>query len=204
MADLTYWTNPMSRGRIGRWMLEEVGEPYEAVIVDFGAPMKAAEYRAINPMGKVPALRHGGRIVTEVAAIIAYLAEAFPGAGLLPEDRASFLRWMFFAAGPWEQAVVNASFGWVPASPREAGRTGYGSLDAVARTVSDHLERHDYFADGRFTAVDVYLGSQIGWALRFGSAPVTDTMRAYWARIAARPALAAANAKDDALMPKRE
>jgi glutathione S-transferase len=124
MADLTYWTNPMSRGRIGRWMLEEVGQPYAAVVVDFGAAMKAPDYRAINPMGKVPALRHGNRLVTEGAAIITYLADAFPESGLMAEDRASFYRWMFFGAGPLEQAVVNTSFGWIPQTPQDKGRTG--------------------------------------------------------------------------------
>ncbi len=204
MAELTYWTNPMSRGRIGRWMLEEVGQPYETVIVDYGPAMKGPEYRAINPMGKVPALRHGDRIVTEVAAIITYLADAFPEARLMADDRASFYRWMFFAAGPVEQAVVNASFGWKAETPQDKGRTGYGSLETVTRTLTDHLAKHDYFADGRFTAVDVYAGSQIGWGLRFGTIPANDTLQAYWDRIKTRPALAAGAAKDEALLPKKE
>ncbi len=199
---LTYYTNPMSRGRIGRWMLEEVGQPYQTVIVDYGPAMHGADYRAVNPMGKVPALRHGDRVVTEVAAIVTWLADAFPQAGLMAEDRGAFYRWMFFAAGPVEQAVVNTAFGWVPQTPQDKGRTGYGSLDRVLRTLTDHLDRNDYFADGRFTGVDVYLGSQIGTGMQFGTITANDTLRAYWDRIRTRPALAAARALDDAAAGK--
>src|SRR5829696_3228999 len=111
---ITFYTNPMSRGRIARWMLEELGEPYETVVLDFGTTMKAPEYLAINPMGKVPAITHGDTIVTEAAAICAY--DAFPSARLAPpsEDvqRAPYYRWMFFAAGPVEAAVTNKSQGF--------------------------------------------------------------------------------------------
>lgn len=201
---LTFYTNPMSRGRIARFMLEEVGAPYETVVLDFGAPLRAAEYRAINPMAKVPSLVHDGRIVTEVAAICTYLAMEFPEKDLMAEDRAGFFRWMFFGAGPLEQAVVNNSFGWLPKGPQDERRIGYGSFDRVLHTLTDHLEKHDHLVDGRFTAADVYVGNQIGWGLRFGSIPANDTLQAYWDRISARPALAAANAKDDALMPPPE
>jgi glutathione S-transferase len=199
---LTFYTNPMSRGRIARWMLEEIGEPYDTVLLDFGPGMHNSGYRAVNPMAKVPSLVHDGHTVTEVAAICTYLAMTFPETGLMAGDKAAFFRWMFFGAGPVEQAVVNTSLGWVPA-PEHRGRTGYGSLDRVARTLTGHLERNDYFADNRFTAVDVYLGSQIGWGLRFGTIPANDTLAAYWARISTRPALAAANAKDDAALPPK-
>jgi glutathione S-transferase len=128
---LTLYTNPMSRGRIARVMLEEVGEPYETVVLDYGAAMKAPDYLALNPMGKVPTVVHDGRVVTECAAICTYLAMAFPDKGLMAEDTATFFRWMFFAAGPLEQAVVNTSFGWKPATPQDRGRAGYGSLEAV-------------------------------------------------------------------------
>ena len=200
---LTLYTNPMSRGRIVRWMLEETGQPYDTVVLEYGAPMKAPEYRAINPMGKVPTLVHDGRVVTECAAICTYLAMAFPAARLMAEDTASFFRWMFFAAGPLEQAVVNASFGWKPATPQEAGRTGYGSLEAVTRALTGHLEAHEYIADGRFTAADVYIGSQVGWGLQFGSIPANEVLAAYWSRLKDRPARLAADAKDNALMPAR-
>jgi glutathione S-transferase len=203
MGQMTFYTNPMSRGRIARWMLEEVGQPYDTVILDFGPAMKGPDYRAVNPMGKVPALVHEGRVITEVAAICCFLAETYPEAGLMPKDRASFYRWMFFGAGPVEQAVVNNSFGWKPGTPQDKGRTGYGSLERVMQTLTDHLAQVPYFCGDSFSAADVYAGSQIGWGLRFGSMPANDTLRAYWDRISARPALAAANARDDALLPPR-
>lgn len=199
---ITFYTNPMSRGRIARWMLEETGQPYETAVLDYGTTMKAHEYLAVNPMGKVPAIVHDGAVVTEVAAICTYLALTFPDAGLMAEDKAAYFRWMFFGAGPLEQSIVNTSFGWKPAGPREAGRTGYGSLEAVTRTLAGHLERHDYIADNRFTAADVYLGSQVGWGLQFGTIPAHDALSAYWARVKDRPALKAANAKDNALIPE--
>lgn len=199
---LTFYTNPMSRGRIARWMLEEVGQPYETVVLGYGPPMKAPDYLAVNPMGKVPALVHDGKVVTEVAAICAYLAATFPEAGLMAEDKAAFFRWLFFGAGPLEQAVVNTSFGWVPEGPRAAGRTGYGSLDEVVRALTGHLEKADYIADGRFTAADVYVGSQVGWGLQFRTIPANPVLEAYWTRLKDRPGLKAANAKDNALIPE--
>ena len=200
---LTLYTNPMSRGRIARVMLEEIGQPYETVLLDYGTSMKAPGYLAINPMGKVPAVVHDGRVVTECAAICTYLAMAFPDTGLMAEDTAAFFRWMFFASGPLEQAIVNTSFGWNPTTPQDAGRTGYGNLDTVIRALSGHLDSHDYIADGRFTAADVYVGSQIGWGLAFKTIPANDTLLAYWARIKDRPARLAAERKDNALMPAK-
>ena len=197
---LTFYTNPMSRGRIARVMLEEIGEPYETVVLDYGATMKAPDYLAVNPMGKVPALVHDGAVVTECAAICTYLAMAFPEKGLMAEDRAAFFRWMFFAAGPLEQAVVDSSFGWKPATPQEAGRTGYGSLDDVVRALAGHLSAQDFIADNRFTAADVYVGSQIGWGLHFGTLPAEPAFTAYWNRIKDRPARIAAEVMDNALM----
>lgn len=199
---LTFYTNPMSRGRIARWMLEETGHPYETVVLGYGPPMKARDYLAVNPMGKVPAIVHGGSIVTEVAAICTYLALTFPEAGLMADDKAAFFRWLFFGAGPLEQAVVNTSFGWTPASPQEAGRTGYGTLETVAQALTGHLEKNDYIADGRFTAADVYVGSQVGWGLQFKTLPGNPVLEAYWSRLKDRPALLAANAKDNALIPE--
>ncbi|HRE36661.1 MAG TPA: glutathione S-transferase, partial [Sphingopyxis terrae] len=106
--DLIFYTNPMSRGQIVRWMLEEVGAPYQTQILGYDDSMKGADYLAINPMGKVPAIVHRGKVVTECAAICAYLADAFPDAGLAPplEARADYYRWLFFAAGPLETAVT--------------------------------------------------------------------------------------------------
>jgi len=200
---ITFYTNPMSRGRIARWMLEEIGQPYETVVLDYYTTMKAPDYLAINPMGKVPAVVHDGTVVTEVAAICTYLAMAFPAAGLLAEDKAAFFRWLFFAAGPLEQAVVNTSFGWVTSGPQEKRRVGYGDLGDVLTALNEHLETHDYIADGRFTAADVYLGSQVGWGMQFGTIPANDVLAAYWARLKDRPARLAADAKDTALIPAR-
>lgn len=195
---LTLYTNPMSRGRIARWMLEETGQPYQVVPVAYGPQMKGADYRRINPMGKVPALVHDGTTITEVAAICTYLADAFPAAGLMPPDRGSFYRWMFFGAGPLEQAVVNGSMGWVP-EPDKRGRVGYGSMEDVVATLSAHVAAHDFICGKTFSAADVYVGSQIGWGLMFHTLPETPELAAYWTRIKDRPARLRAAAADDAL-----
>lgn len=199
---LTLYTHPMSRGRIARWMMEELAQPYETVILDYASTMKAPAYLALNPMGKVPALVHDGQVITETAAIITYLADAFPEAGLMPTNRAAFFRWMFFGAGPVEQAVVNTAMGWIVPPERKAG-FGYGSLEDVVATLAAHLDQTPYICGDTFSAADVYLGSQVGWGLRFGTLPAHPAFQSYWDRLKFRPALAAANAKDDALMPKR-
>jgi glutathione S-transferase len=196
---LTFYTNPQSRGRIARVMLEEIGEPYDTVVLDYGTTMKSPDYLAVNPMGKVPAVTHNGKTVTEVAAICTYLAMAFPEKGLMAQDTAAYFRWMFFAAGPLEQAVVNTSFGWTP-GPEQRGLAGYGCIEDVVRTLADHLTQNDYIADNRFTAADVYIGSQIGWGLQFKTLPDDPAFVAYWTRIKNRPARAAADALDNALM----
>lgn len=200
---LVLYTHPQSRGRIARWMLEETGQPYEARIVAFGAPMKDPAYRAINPMGKVPALVHDGAVVTETAAICGYLAEAFPEADLLPGDRAGFWRWLLFAAGPLEQAIVSRSFGWEVA-PEHRGRAGWGDFDTVLRVLCDHLRGRDFAVGDRFSAVDVYLGSQVGFGLLFGTLPSDPALAAYWERIADRPARLRAAEEDDRLLVERE
>jgi glutathione S-transferase len=202
---LTFYTNPMSRGRIARWMLEEVGAPYETVVLGYdpAAPrsMKSDDYLAINPMGKVPAIVHDGKVVTECAAICAYLADAFPEAGLAPptEARADYYRWLFFASGPAEQAVTNKSLGFMPTA--EQGRmAGYGSFDLMVDVLEKAVSAHDYIAGDRFTAADVYAGSQVAWGRQFGSLPQRDAFDAYLERILARPAYKRAAEIDDALI----
>ena len=148
MADeLVFYTNPRSRGRIVRWMLEEIGQPYRTEVLDYGTTMKAPAYLAINPMGKVPALRHGDVVVTEAAAICAYLADAFPQAGLAPPHgdrlRAPYYRWLFFAAGPVEAAVSNKAFGFVVPPERE-GTIGYGSFERVMNTLEAAVSAGNY------------------------------------------------------------
>jgi glutathione S-transferase len=202
MADLTFYTNPMSRGRMARWMLEEVGRPYDTVVLDYGTTMRAPAYLAVNPMGKVPALRHGTTVVTECAAVISYLAFTFPESGLLPDDTGHFLRWMFFAAGPLDQAVTHRALGYEPPDERR-GMVGYGSHDRVVAALEGLVGQAPYLAGDRFTALDVYLGSQIAWGLRFGTLPERPGFAAYAARILDRPAAVRARAIDDALLPKK-
>ncbi len=201
---LTFYTNPMSRGRIARWMLEEVGAPYETVVLDYASSMKDAAYLAVNPMGKVPAIVHDGRVVTEGAAICAYLAEAFPEAGLAPtaDERADYYRWLFYAAGPVEAAVTNKSLGVVPTDDQQR-MVGYGSFDTMLDTLEAAVSAHPFIAGDRFTAADVYVGSQVMWGQMFGSMPKRDAFLAYGARLAEREAYTRAAAIDDALMAKK-
>lgn len=198
---LTFYTNPQSRGRIARWMLEEVGQPYETVVLDYATTMKAPAYLAINPMGKVPALVHGKHVITECAAVITYLADAFPKAGLRPKDHGAFFRWMFFGAGPVEAAVTNKALG-VLVPPERRGMVGYGSLELVTATLANHLGQHAYLCGDTFSAADVYVGSQIGYGLRFGTIEARPELAEYWSRISARPASARASELDNALIAK--
>ncbi|ODU21303.1 MAG: glutathione S-transferase [Sphingomonas sp. SCN 67-18] len=202
---LTFYTNPMSRGRIARWMLEEIGQPYQTVLLDYGTTMKAPDYLAVNPMGKVPAIRHGDVVVTECAAICAYLADAFPGAGLAPApaDRGDYYRWLFFAAGPVEAAVTNTSLGVETPAEKQA-MLGYGSLTAVLDALEGAVAGRDYVAGDRFSAADVYVGAQIGWGMMFGTVERRPAFSAYVDRLQARPAFARARALDDATMPRQD
>ncbi|WP_375288123.1 glutathione S-transferase family protein [Sphingomonas sp.] len=202
---LIFYTNPMSRGRIVRWMLEEVGAPYETVVLDYATSMKAPDYLRVNPMGKVPAIVHDDRVVTEGAAICAYLADVFPHAGLAPTDaeRAAYYRWMFYAAGPVEAAVTNRSLG-VEVPDDKRAMVGYGSFDAVVETLEQAVTASPYLAGDRFTAADVYAGSQVAWGVMFGSLPKRDAFEAYIARISARPAAVRAREIDDALVAKAQ
>ncbi len=199
MSNLIFYTNPMSRGRIVRWMLEEVGEPYDVRLVDW--TNKPDDFLAANPMAKVPTIVHKGRVVTEAAAIIAYLADTFSNAALAPTDaeRADYYRWMFFAAGPLEAATTNRSLGVEPTGEQQ-GMVGYGSLDRVVETLKQAVTAHLYIAGERFTAADVYVGSHIGWGLQFGSLPKCDEFDTYLARINDRPAAIRARELDDALI----
>lgn len=201
-AALTFYTNPMSRGRIVRWMLEEVGQPYETKVLDYGTTMKAPEYLAVNPMGKVPAIKHGDAVVTECAAICAYLADAFPQANLAPaslKDRAAYYRWMFFAAGPVEAASTNTAMG-VVVPPERKGMVGYGSLGEVVDALERAVDGREFIAGDRFSAADVYVGAQIGWGLQFGWLEKRPAFAAYSSRLQARPAATRAREIDDALM----
>jgi glutathione S-transferase len=204
--DPVFYTNPMSRGRMVRWMLEEVGVSYRTEILDYGPAMKSPAYLAVNPMGKVPALVHRGTVITECAAICAWLADAYPQAGLAPAigdpARAAWLRALFFAAGPMEAAISAKAFNGLPPADK-AGQVGYGSFDTMVDGLEALVSGPAYVAGDRFSAADVYLGSQVGWGLMFKSLPERPAFAAYWARIADRPAAVRARALDDALIPAR-
>ncbi len=204
--ELVFYTHPMSRGRIVRWMLEEVGQPYRTELLDYGTTMKAPAYLAINPMGKVPAIRHGEAVVTEGAAICAYLADAFPQAGLAPPPgdrrRAPYYRWLFFSAGPVEQAVTNKALGFVMPEGRER-MAGYGTLADAINALEGAVSQGPYVTGDSFTAADVYVGSQIGWGLQFGTIEKRPAFAQYWERISKRPAALRAKEIDDALTPKQ-
>ena len=197
MADLIFYTNPQSRGRIVRWMLEEVGAPYETEIVTY-EQMKSDAYLALNPMGKVPAIKHGDHVVTECSAICAYLADAFPDAGLGPrdEEKADYYRWLFYAAGPVEQAVTNQAMGFT--HPPDKNRMfGYGTFETVVAVLDELFSLRDYVCGDRFTAADVYLGSQIMFPMQFGMLPEKDSFVRYRDRLTARDAYRRANRLDD-------
>lgn len=205
MADeLVFYSNPMSRGRIARWMLEEVGATYRTEWLTYEGSMKAPDYLAVNPMGKVPAIRHGKVVVTEAAAICAYMADAFPEAGLAPptSQRADYYRWMFFAAGPVEMAVSLKGFGI--AVPKERERSiGCGSYELVLDALSYAVSRTPYIAGDSFTAADVYVGSHISWGLQFGTLEARPEYQAYWDRLKDRPAYLKAKAIDDEEMHRQ-
>jgi len=202
--DLVLYSNPMSRGRIARWMLEEVGVPYRTEMLDFGPAMKSPDYLAINPMGKVPAIKHGDTIVTECAAICAYLADAFPHARLAPPlaERGAYYRWLFFVAGPLEAAVTNHAIGLTPPADKE-GLVGYGSYAATLDMLERAVTSGPYVAGDEFTAADVYVGSHIGWGMQFGSIEKRPAFEAYWKKLESRPAHLRATELDDAAMPAK-
>ena len=197
--EVTFYTNPQSRGRIVRWMLEEVGAPYSTEILEYGTTMKAPEYLAINPMGKVPSIRHGSTIVTECAAICAYLADAFPEAKLAPAAalRGDYYRWLFFAAGPMESATVNAALGFEVPSEREV-MAGYGTLATALATLETAIVDTPYICGDAFSAADVYVGSQIIWGLQMGTMQARASFEGYAERLTSRDAYRKANELDDA------
>ena len=204
-SPLTFYTNPMSRGQIVRWALEEAGAGYDTVIVEYGADMKGADYLAINPMGKVPAIRHDGGVVTECAAICAYLADAFPEAGLAPAaaERADYYRWLFFAAGPLEQATIAKAMEW-PVPADKSVMLGFGTYDDTVVAAESALSGGDFVCGDRFTMADVYFGSHIEWGLTMDTLPQRPAFEAYAERFKARAAHRRARSIDNALIAERE
>jgi glutathione S-transferase len=203
MADeLVFYTHPQSRGRIVRWMLEEIGQPYRTELLDYGTTMKAPSYLAVNPMGKVPAIRHGDTVVTEAAAICAYLADAFPEARLAPPPgdqlRGPYYRWLFFVAGPLEAAWTNKAAGFVVPPERER-MMGYGSFETVIDVLERVVSPAQYVVGDSFTAADVYLASAIGFGMQFGMIEKRLAFERYCQRLSARPAAQRAKEIDDRL-----
>ena len=206
-SSIQFYTNPMSRGQIVRWMLEELGQPYETHLLGYDSAdgMKSADYLAINPMGKVPAIVHDGHVVTECAAICAYLAESFPQAGLAPapDERADYYRWLFFAAGPVEAAVTNKAAGFIVEPGRER-MFGYGTFDRTMDVLEAAVSGRDYVCGAHFTAADVYVGSGIDWGLQFKTMPERPGFLAYAERLRQRPAYRRAKEIDNALIAQMQ
>jgi glutathione S-transferase len=192
MADITLYTNPMSRGRIVHWMLDELGVPYEIKLLDFEkGDHKKPEYLKINPMGKVPAIVHRGVVITEAAAICTYLADAYPDRKLAPAaddpQRGTYLRWLFFGAGCVEPAIVDKLFAR-PAVERKAA-LGYGSYDDTLNALETALKPGPYILGERFSAADVYVGAQLQWGLMVKALEPRPVFLQYVDRLAQRPAL---------------
>ena len=201
--DLVLYTHPMSRGRVARWLLEEIGQPYRAELLEYGTTMKGADYLAINPMGKVPALRHGDTIVTESAAICAYLADAFPQAGLAPAPtspaRGAYYRWLFFAAASMENAMVTRNFGLNTTGDQQR-MAGWGSYDLAVDTLEKAVAGREFLAGDRFSAADLYVAGLLGWGLSTGGLPPRQAFQDFAGRHASRPAAVRARELDDKLL----
>ncbi len=202
MAEYTFYFNPMSRAQIARWALHEAGADYEPVLVEWANKPQAL--LDANPMGKLPTIvhHHGGHdhVVTEGAAICHYLAEMtapdlLPG----PHEKASYFRWLFFAAGPLEQAVTNKAMGWVP-NERQELTVGFGSFERTVSTLGGWFAGHHFVCGERFTMADVYVGSAVDWGLQFGTIPASAALEAYRERCRGREAYQAAKAIDTKLI----
>ncbi len=189
--EIVFYYNPMSRARIVHWMLEEVGVPYRTELVRFdNGENKKPQFLKLNPMGKLPTLVHRGVVVTEAAAICAYLADAFPAAGLAPalDDprRGTYLRWLFFGAGCLEPAMVDKGFQRTPVD--RPASIGYGTYEDTLNTLETALRPGPYILGDSFSAADVYIGSQIGWGLMSNSLDPRPSFHAYLARLHQRAA----------------
>ncbi|WP_250657522.1 glutathione S-transferase family protein [Alkalimarinus coralli] len=199
-CDLVFYTNPMSRGQIVRWMLEEVGAPYRQELIEYGPAMKSPDYLKINPMGKVPAITHKGDVITECAAICGYLADAFPDANLAPElaNRADYYRWLFFAAGPLEAAVIDRALK-VTIEQEQQRMVGYGTFERTIDVLASAVSTSEYIAGDKFSAADVYVGAHVIWGMQFGSLPKRSEFEAYAEKLVTRPAYIRAKEIDESL-----
>lgn len=200
MRKIKFYTNPRSRGRMIRWMLEEVGADYEPIYMEYGS-MAEPDYKRINPMAKVPVIVHEDNIVTECPAICAYLADVFPEAGLAPPvgARGDYYRWLFFAAGPLESAIINQALG-VELKEEQKGFVGYGDMTRVLNALASAVEQHRFIAGDKFSAADVYLGAQLSFGLQFGTVEKRKVFEDYVHRVTDREAYAKAAKLDDAVL----
>ena len=200
MEKITLYTNPNSRGRIIRWLLEECGADYEVVPVPYGENgTKSADYLAVNPMGKLPAGKYGDAVITETAALITFLAELFPEKNLIPAvgtaERGEFYRWLMFALHA-EYAFMDKRFG-IPETPERKYSIGYGSFDEVVATLTTFLNGKEYALGDHFTALDLYLSGLIAWGIMRAQVLDMDSeLGAFMKRHAARPAFAKSQALD--------
>lgn len=207
MANMTFYTHPWSRGRIVRWMLEEVGADYEVVVKEFGGSIKAPDYLAINPMGKVPALVHGDVVITEVSAICTYLADRFPQKNLAPPidspERGTYLRWIFFIAGPLEMATTAKAFNW-RIDAENAQAVGCGFITDAINAMELAIKNAPYICGDQFTTADVLAASYLGWEMQQKVIEERASFREYVNRLEKRPAAIRANQLDDAILKKPE
>ena len=198
---LRYFSNPITRSRMVRWMLEECEAEYETVVLEYGPAMKAPEYLALNPMGKVPALQHGAAVITETGAILAYLADMFAHKNLAPTvgspERAAYYRWLFFIAGPVEAVTTAKAGGWLEQqTEQQAVMAGYGRFDDVVRTLQHAIGGKRYVCGDHFKAADLYLASYVGWSTMEGTLPALPEFKAYFEPLLQRPASLRADALD--------
>jgi len=208
MLQLTLYHAAPSRSSIARWMLEELDQPYDIQLVD----LKKGEHRqpaylAVNPMGKVPALRHGDAVITEAAAICCYLADAFPEARLsIPVGdprRGEYLKWLFFGPSCVEPAVTERAFPRSEPAPRST--LGFGDFETVMDVLARAAAAADpYLMGEQFTAADVVIGSQLRWGIMFRLIPERPEFAAYVGRLEERPALKRATAEDAKLKAAQE
>jgi glutathione S-transferase len=202
MAALTLYHAVPSRSSVSLWMLEETGQPFDLHVLNLKTgENRRPEYLAINPMGKVPALRHGDTIITESAAICCYLADAFPEAGLaIPighAARGTYVKWLFFGPGVLEPAVTDRAFKRAEDAPRSV--LGYGDFDTTMDVVARALTPGPFLMGEKFTAADVVIGSALRWGMQFKLIPERKDFVDYVARCADRPAAKRATARDEQL-----